>query len=134
MIEDFAAVMRPYAKDPQAFDGFVRQWFFDTVIPEYRLEGARKQPAGTGAWEVTVKVENAGTGRMPVEVAAIRGRRFDDEGKPSPEHRNARTTVILGAGESKAVRIRCPFEPERVVVDPDAHVLQLQRRAASAKL
>ena len=41
---------------------------------------------------------------------------------------------MLGAGESKLVRIRCPFEPQRVVVDPDVHVLQLQRRAASAKL
>jgi hypothetical protein len=79
-------------------------------------------------------VENAGTGRFPVEVAAARGPRFDDQGKISPEYRDARTTIVLGAGESRLVRIRCPFEPQRVVVDPDAHVLQLQRRAASAKV
>jgi hypothetical protein len=44
------------------------------------------------------------------------------------------TTVVLGSGESKEVRIRCAFEPERVVVDLDGYVLQLQRKAASAKL
>jgi aminopeptidase N len=133
VIEDFVTVMRPYAPDKRGFDDLVRQWFFALVTPEYRLEGARKQPVG-GAWEVTVRVENAGTGRMPVEVAATRGRRFDEKGKVSPEYRDARTTVVLGAGEAKLVRIRCPFEPERVVVDPDANVLQLQRRAAAARL
>ncbi len=134
VIEDFVAVMRPYARDPKGFDDIVRQWFFQTVTPEYRLEEARKELVGEGVWEVAVKVENAGTGRMPVEVAATRSWRFDDQGKVSPEYREARTTVVLGAGEAKEVRIRCPFEPERVVVDPDVHVLQLQRRAATARL
>ncbi|HEX9941513.1 MAG TPA: M1 family aminopeptidase, partial [Thermoanaerobaculia bacterium] len=134
VIEDFVAVMRPYAPDPKAFDDLVRQWFFELVVPEYRIEEKRKQPVGGGQWEVAVKVENAGTGRIPVEVAATRGERFDDKGRTSPEYRDARTTVVLGAGESKVVRIRCPFEPQRVVVDPDANVLQLQRRAAAARL
>lgn len=134
VIEDFVAVQRPYAPDKKGFDDLVRQMFFETVTPEYRLEAARKQAVGGGTWEVTVKVENGGTGRFPVEVAAVLGERFDDEGKASPEHKSARTTVVLGAGESKLVRIVCPFEPERVVVDPDAQVLQLQRRAATAKL
>ena len=89
---------------------------------------------GGGTWEVTVKVANGGTGRFPVEVAATLGERFDGEGKASPEYKDARTRVVLGAGESKLVRIRCPFEPERVVVDPDVKVLQLQRRAAAAQL
>ena len=134
VIEDFVAVMRPSAPDPKAFDDLVHQWFFATVVPEYRFEDASKQPLDQGGWEVTVRVENAGTGRMPVEVAATRGERFDDKGKASPEYREARTTIVLGAGEAKEVRIRCPFEPQRVVADPDANVLQLQRRAAVAKL
>ncbi len=133
VIEDFVAVMRPHAPDKPAFDGLVRQMFFETVTPEYRLEDARKQPSGAG-WEVTVKVANAGTGRFPVEIAATRGPRFDDMGKISPEYQDARTTVVLGAGESKLVRIACPFEPERVVVDPEANVLQIQRKASAAKL
>jgi len=99
----------------------MRQWFFDVVIPEYHLAGARKARAGAG-WEVTVKVRNAGTGRMPVEVAAVH------------DAQDARSTVVLGPGEEREVRIPCSFEPERVVVDPDVQVLQLRRKAATAAL
>jgi ABC-2 type transport system permease protein len=134
VIEDFVAVMRPHAPDQAAFDDLVRQMFFQTVAPEYQLDELRKQPLGGGAWEVTVKVSNAGTGRFPVEVAALRGDRYDETGKISPGYRDARATVELGAGESRVLRIRCPFEPQRVVVDPDVNVLQLQRRAAVARL
>jgi ABC-2 type transport system permease protein len=134
VIEDFVAVMRPHAPDKAAFDDLVRQMFFQTVAPEYQLDELRKQPLGGGAWEVTVKVSNAGTGRFPVEVAALRGDRYDEKGKISPDYRDARATVVLGAGESRVLRIRCPFEPQRVVVDPDVNVLQLQRRAAVARL
>ncbi len=135
VLQDFAAFMRPYAPDKAGFDDFVQQWFYELVTPEYRLDDLHKRPLGGGAWEVTVKVENAGTGRMPVEVAATRGPRFDDDkGGPAPGYLDARSTVVLAAGESRVVRIRCSFEPDRVVVDPDGYVLQLQRKAASARL
>jgi ABC-type transport system involved in multi-copper enzyme maturation permease subunit len=127
MIQDFVAAMRPYAPDKAAFDDFVRQWFFEVVIPEYRLSEVRKEKAGAG-WEVTARVANAGTGRMPVEVAATSGERF------TPEFRGMRTTIVLGPGEARAIKIPCPFEPDRLVVDPDGKVLQLQRHAASARL
>jgi hypothetical protein len=72
---------------------------------------------------------------MPVTVAAARGERFTDAGKPTPDYRDARTPpVVLGAGEEREVRIACPFEPERVLVDPDVRVLQLRRKAAVAEL
>jgi ABC-2 type transport system permease protein len=134
VIEDFVAVMRPYAPDKAAFDDLVGQMFFQRVAPEYQLDAPGKRPLGGGAWEATVKVTNAGTGRFPVEVAAARGERYDEKGKASPDYRDARATVVLGAGESRVLRIRCPFEPERIVVDPDVQVLQLQRRAAAARL
>jgi ABC-2 type transport system permease protein len=134
VIEDFVAVMRPYAPDPAAFDDLVRQMFFQTVTPEYQIDEQSKQPLGGGAWEVTAKLTNAGTGRFPVEIAATRGPRYDEKGKASPAYRDARTTVVLGAGESQVIHVRCAFEPQRIVVDPDVNVLQLQRRAAAARL
>ena len=70
---------------------------------------------------------------MPVEIAATRGERFAKDGSPSPEYREARTTVTLGKIEAKNVVITCPFEPEQIVVDPDAKVLQLRRKSAVAK-
>ncbi len=127
-IQDFVAVMRPYAPDKAAFDDFVRQWFYDIVMPEYQLSEVKKEKRG-GEWEVVFQVKNVGTGRMPVDVAAVAGERFVD-GKPGPDYRDARVALVLGAGEAKEVRIRCAFEPEIVLVDPDVKVLQLQRPAA----
>jgi ABC-type transport system involved in multi-copper enzyme maturation permease subunit len=139
VLQDFVATMRPFAPGPAAYDAFVKQWFFEVVVPEYRLSDARLVPvadsaAGGGAWEVTVRVENAGTGRMAVEVAAARGERFDLDGGLSAGYQDARETVTLGAGEAKEVVVRCPFKPDRVLVDPDAVVFQLLRKLAVLEL
>ena len=69
VIQDFVAAMRPFAPDPSAFDAFTRQWFFEVVLPEYQLSEPRKTANGP-AWEVSVRIQNVGTGTMPVEVAA----------------------------------------------------------------
>jgi ABC-type Na+ efflux pump permease subunit len=133
VLQDFVAAMRPFAADPAAFDAFTRQWFYQVVVPEYRLSSPSKLARGD-SWEVTVRVENAGTGTMPVEIAAVRGERFAPDGSPHAKYREARTTISLGKGEAREVVVRCPFEPDRVVVDPDAKVLQLLRKSAQAKL
>jgi ABC-2 type transport system permease protein len=135
VLQDFTAAMRPFAADPAAYDDFVRQWFFSVVVPEYRLSDARLEGGGGAApWKVSVRVKNAGSGRMAVEVAAARGDRFTAAGKPDPAYRDARRTVVLGKGEERRIEIPCGFRPERVVVDPDVKVLQLRRKAAVARL
>jgi len=143
VLEDFIATMRPHAPDAAAFDAFVAQWFFDVVIPEYRFSSVKREAAPGGGWIVTATIENAGTGRMPVEVAAARGERFLDQTEEeaaleraplSPDYRDARTQVVLGSGEKAEISIRCDFEPDRLEVDPEAVVLQLQRKLAVAKL
>jgi aminopeptidase N len=134
VLQDFVAVMREHAPDAAAYDAFTEQWFFDVVVPEFRLAAARKEEAA-GAWTVTATIENAGTGRMPVEVAAVRGKRFpgEDDGDAEP-WREARETVVLGAGESAEFTLACDFEPEELVVDPDVTVLMLDRKKAVARL
>jgi ABC-2 type transport system permease protein len=133
VLQDFLTSMRPFAADPTAFDVFTHQWFYEVVVPEYVLRDAKKTVRG-GNWQVNVQVENAGTGEMPVEIAATRGERFKKDGSASPDYKEARTTVVLGKGESKDVDINCPFEPVKVVVDPDAKVLQIRRKSAVAGL
>jgi ABC-type transport system involved in multi-copper enzyme maturation permease subunit len=134
VLQDFVRVMRRFAADKPAYDAFVKQWFFEVVVPEFKLSDARCVPDGAEHWQVTLRVENVGTGRMPAEVAAVAGDRFDEDGKPSPTYQDARTIVELASGEAKDVTIRCPFKPERVLMDPDARVLQLRRKAAVASL
>ena len=46
------------------------------------------------------------------------------------DYRDARAEVELGAGESAEFVIRADFDPERVLIDPDVLVLQLNREAA----
>jgi ABC-type transport system involved in multi-copper enzyme maturation permease subunit len=133
VLQDFRAAMRPFAPDAGAYDEFTHQWFHEVVVPEYRLESARKNAKGTG-WEATARLENAGSGTMPVEVAATRGQRFAKDGSESPDYLQARTTVTLGKGQTCEIVIPCSFEPEQIIVDPDAKVLQLQRKNAAASL
>lgn len=137
LLQDFVGLMREHAADPEAYDAFVEQWFFDVVMPEYRFASAEKKENGAG-WIVEATVENAGSGRMPVVIAATRGERFPDEDERTPTedaaYREARVTVVVGKGESREVTVACDFEPERVIVDPDAMVLMLKRERALAEL
>jgi ABC-type transport system involved in multi-copper enzyme maturation permease subunit len=66
--------------------------------------------------------------------ASSRGKTADSSGAAVVDakkiYHEARKTITLGPGESQDVVIRCDFEPENVLVDPDAMVLQLRRKAA----
>ncbi len=131
VLQDLTAFLRPYAPDPTAYDAFVKQWFHEVVVPEYVLDHAKKSK-DANAYSVSVEVKNKGKGTMPVTIAAARGDRFDDKGAPKSDYKDARTTVTLGPGETKDVTVRCDFDPDKVVVDPDAVVLQLRRKTAIA--
>jgi ABC-2 type transport system permease protein len=133
VLQDFTAFLRPYAPDPAAYDAFVKQWFEEVVVPEYTLADAKKH-GNAGAFDVTVKVTNKGKATMPITIAAAKGERFDEKGNAKADYLDARSALTLAAGETKDVTVHCPFDPDRVLVDPDALVLQLRRKTAVAKL
>jgi ABC-type transport system involved in multi-copper enzyme maturation permease subunit len=163
LLEDFLAVMREHAADPLAFDAFAHQWFQEVVVPEYVIaEAERSGPldgeGGRSLWTTRVRVRNKGTGRMPIQVAVARGERFPEaadkstaqlsagevsevkaatrapETKPAEPYYEERALIELGAGEEQTVTVTSTFSPERVVIDPDALVLQLNRKFATKKL
>jgi ABC-2 type transport system permease protein len=159
VLQDFVADMRPFAPDPAAYDAFVKPWFFEVVVPEYKIEHETRTKLADGAWEVRASVKNVGTASMPLTVAATRGERFADSDaqpkpalesaaaatasvqaaetkpgdKPAEPYLESRTEITLGAGESKEIVLRCEFEPQQLLVDPDALVLQLNRKLAIAR-
>ncbi|MDE2795630.1 MAG: hypothetical protein OXL34_12485, partial [Gemmatimonadota bacterium] len=135
VIQDMLAVLRDFAPDTAAFDALTEQWYFEVVLPEYRLSDVTKVREGD-EWVVRGTVENVGTGRMRVKVGAVAGERWSDEGDDRDRsvvvegYRDARAVVEVGAGEAAEFVIRAGFEPERVVIDPDVLVLQRGRGEA----
>ncbi len=131
VLQDYVAVMRRHAPDTAVFDGFVKDWFFTVVMPEYRITNAQRVKSGK-EWVVTATVENAGTGHLPLTVATARAERFpqaEEQAKPAA-YQDARTTITLGPREKCFISIRSAFEPGRILVDPDVQVLQLERNKA----
>jgi ABC-2 type transport system permease protein len=122
-LPDLFAVLRPLARDGAAFDAFVQQWFERVTVPRFELLSARREKSG-GGWRVTGRVVNTGTGRVPVDLAATTGQRFQ------PGYREARTRLHLEPDRPVDFTLETPFSPEQVVVDPDVMVLQLGRSAA----
>jgi ABC-2 type transport system permease protein len=125
VIQDFLTHLRPFASDADAYDAFTRQWFFEKVLPEYQLEEVSFE---SDAGRARLRLRNSGTGTMPIEVSAERGERFAEVGEdPFLE---SRVTVTVGPRETTEVVIPCDFTPDRIVIDPDARVLQLGRERA----
>ncbi|MEM6703751.1 MAG: ABC transporter permease [Acidobacteriota bacterium] len=134
LLEDLVETLREFAPDTEAFDAYVDQWFFDVVLPEYRLSESSVESSGD-AKAVRFTVENVGTGTMPVEIAITRGVRFPDEEEEDAEvYQEERVLVTLGAGESRTLEVTTDFEPQQILVDPDAVVLQLLRERAVVDL
>ena len=81
-------------------------------------------------------VRNAGSARMPLDVAVVRGERFPDDSVAAAGkgYAQALARVTPAAGARDTVRIRSPFEPEKAVIDPDVRVLQLRRPLAELKV
>ncbi len=128
VLQDFVIHMRGFADDPAAFDEFTGQWIFDRVVPEYKLSEVQKERDGD-RWTITGSVSNVGTGKMPLEVCVSRGERFIGK-DANPKYQQAKSTVVLDAGQTVTFTIQCDFDPEVVCVDPDALVLQLNRKLA----
>lgn len=127
--QHFLATLRTYAADTTAYDAFVDQWFFNVVLPEYQITDATVTERN-GQWDVRATVTNVGTGFTTVEVAAMRGERFNEE----DTYTEQRVTVELAANQSRLVAWTLDFAPDQLIVDPDALVLMLNRTRAVTTL
>jgi hypothetical protein len=128
VLQDFTAALRPLAADPGAYDAFVKQWFLEVIVPEYRWENVRCHKQSDSHWRVTGTLKNTGTGRVQVDVAATNGDRFDEQWKPRSKYLEKRAQITVGPDEAVNLELTCEFEPKNLVVDPDRLVLQLKRK------
>jgi hypothetical protein len=147
LLQDLVEALRPHAPDAAAYDAFTKQWFYDVVVPELKVESAvTTAPADAGGtWRTVLKVRNAGTGTVPLEVAVTNGEERWPEAevcrtpeqrevaaKQRDEYRDARARATIAAGETVEYVIESPFEPRKAVVDPDVRTLMLNRKLAEA--
>ena len=145
LLQDLVESLRAHAPDPAAYDAFTKQWFFDVAVPEFKVESAQAMPpaSGDGSWRTVVKVRNAGTGTVPLEVAVTNGEerwpaaavcRTPEERAAAAvqraEYRDARARRTIAAGETVEFTIESDFKPAKAVIDPDVRTLMLNRKLA----
>ena len=120
-LQDLIETLRPGAASQVEFQQFVDQWFFDVVLPELRIREAAVRRTEAG-WNVSATIENVARERW-----TWRSRRYGAE-------RSSSTSISLAPGLPRQVEWTVPFEPARVVLDPNARVLQRNRKLAEEQL
>lgn len=119
----FLATVAVEARDTAAVRRLVAGWLAGTALPEYHLRDARLTPTDSG-WTLQVTLRNAGTGATVVELLAV----------GNGDDRRVRREVFVEDGGEVRVVWPLPWRPARLVVDPDAHVLQQNRERAVLNL
>ena len=135
VLHDLLAFLRNYSSDPDGYDALTDQLFRKVSVPEYKLYDVLVEPLADGvSWQLKARIKNIGTGSFPVEISAMQGEEYPDESGDKMEeedsYKEERIEVLLGPGDSERIVIPCDFIPEKVVVDPDVKVLQLNRKLA----
>lgn len=130
LLQDFIEVVRTHAPDSALYDRFVQQWFFEVVVPEFRVgTPIVTSPSAAGdLWSTTFTVENIGTGTVQLEVEVT------DDAVDRPKDMFAWAVHEVSAGRSVEYIIKSTFKPTRVVADPDYQTLMLNRYHAEAKV
>ena len=124
LIEDFVVALRPHASDQAAFDAFVNQWIYATVLPEFKLDKVAAEKSGDG-YMVRGEISNIGTGNITVTVRAQAEAPKGLKGA-DPEHQDVK--IHLSSASPAEFVIPTTFKPAKVVVDPEVLLLQIGRK------
>ncbi len=129
LIEDFVNSLRPHASDAAAFDAFVNQWIYGTVLPEFKLGDLTAQKSDDG-YVIKGTVANAGTGDVVVTIRALSSDPKAPNGDKKPQELRQDVTVHVTPASPAAFSIPVNFKPAKVVIDPEVLVLQIGRKRA----
>jgi len=109
-VDDFARTASEVAGRDLTW--YFQQWIYDRVLPDYTITDITSAPAEDG-FRTTVRVRNAGSGRMPVDVL------LELEGGEKVSKR-----VEVGSGTTVGVTEATPRRVIRAEVDPEKWLLQ----------
>ncbi|MFM7135328.1 MAG: ABC transporter permease/M1 family aminopeptidase, partial [Planctomycetota bacterium] len=125
LIEDMVESLRAHAPDVAAFDAFVSQWIYGTVLPELEFAEA---PSIDGC-AVVGTLKNNGTCEIEVTVRASGEPANSSEAVPMADVR-----VRIPMGGEAPFRIEAGFEPVKIAVDPEVRVLFSGRKRCERSL
>jgi hypothetical protein len=87
---------------------FFQQWIHTTATLDYAVESATTVQTADGQWETTVTVSRAGEAWMPVQLRV-----------------GTETRMLDSRDRTQTVTIRTAARPDRVVVDPDNMLIDI---------
>lgn len=129
LIEDFVESLRPHAPDAVAFDLFVQDWIFGTVLPELTIEDAIV--TGTDdACTTTAKLVNSARGTVDVTVRVVGAKPEGDDATAPFED----VVVRVAPDASAAITVQSAFRPVKLVVDPKVRLLFAGRKRCEKSL
>jgi hypothetical protein len=95
------------------WDAFFDYWVYSTGLPQYRLLSASTK-GSAGAYTVTLKVENRGTGTIPTPLVV-----------QTEEGARHEFSLAVAGGATSEVRYSMITKPVAAAVDPEGDLLQL---------
>ena len=84
---------------PSSSSGSSRWSFRNIRLSQAALTEVANTGESVHKWKATVHVQNAGTGKMPIEIAALSGEHSRKMERKRPNTVNARQHIVLGAGK-----------------------------------
>jgi hypothetical protein len=107
-----APLLPAHGSLPTDWSGFFDYWVYSTGLPQYRLLSATVK-GSSGAYVVTLKVGNQGTGTIsaPVVVQTEEGARHE-------------FSLVVPGGQTSEVRYSMVTKPVAAAVDPEGDLLQ----------
>lgn len=135
LIEDLVASLRVTAPDVARFDDFVAQWIYGTALPRLKIEQPAVATTPSGGFSTTAVLRNEGSGTVDV-VVRVEGPKADDVATDgaSKEPPFAQVVVRVAPGSAIDVVVPSEFQPRRIIVDPDVHLLFVGRKACDLAL
>ena len=123
LIEDMVESLRPFAPDEVAFNIFVDQWIYGTVLPELEL-GDAKVDGTDGGFTTAIELRNTGKGTVDVTVRVVGedAKQFED------------TVVRVAVGGSVPIVVQSAFKPVKLMVDPEVRLLFAGRKRCEKSL
>ena len=131
LIEDLIESLRPHATDTAAFNAFVNQWIFGTVLPEFEVREA-SVTGSESAYETTASLVNIGSGEVDVRVR-IEGVTEEVDGKKTPPLFED-IVLRIKPNDPTSFKVKSPFKPVRIVVDPEIELLFAGRKRSEKSL